>query len=113
MATGLVLAACAGTGPQNPSATSTAGPNATPASLTAANSGSTKLPKGFRRVTNNGQEYICQRQASTASRTEVVETCLSAAEFEEREKKGQDFLQGFQNRAVEPPVGNKAFTPGF
>jgi hypothetical protein len=113
MAIGLVLASCAGTGPQNPSATSTANVNTPPAPPAAANSGSTKLPKGFRRVTKDGQEYICEREASTASRTEIVETCLTAAEYESRTKNGQDFLQGMKGIAMPPPVGGKAFTPGF
>lgn len=115
MATGLVLTSCASTGPQNPSPATTASFIAPPAQPAAAKSGSTKLPKGLRRVTKDGQEFVCQREASTRSRTEIVETCLTAAEFEERTKKGQDFLQGLQNTTIPgsaAPTG-KTYTPGF
>ena len=65
-------------------------------------------------MTKNGEEYICRRETSTASRTEIVETCLTAAEFEDRAKKGQDFLEGLQSTQM--PAGQssgKTFTPGF
>jgi hypothetical protein len=113
LATGWVLAGCAGTGPQDPSATSAAGAKAQPVPMATANSGGTRLPKGFRRMTKDGQDYVCRRETAPGSRTEIVETCLTAAEFEERTAKGQDFLQGMQNATLQPPVGNKAFTPGF
>ena len=48
-------------------------------------------------MTKDGQDYTCEREAKSGSRTEFVETCLTAAEFEEREKKSQDFLHGLQN----------------
>ena len=112
LATALVLSACAGTGPQNPSDTPSA--SAPPAPQATANTGSTRLPKGMRRVTRDGQEYICRRETSTASRTEIVETCLTAAEFEERTKKGQGFLQGLQDSTLAAPApSGKTFTPGF
>jgi hypothetical protein len=65
-------------------------------------------------VTKDGQDYICEREAKSGSRTEFVDTCLTAAEFEEREKKGQDFLHGLQNTTAPTGTPNgKTFTPGF
>ena len=114
LVTGLVLTACAGTGPQTTPAATAPVAGATQATPAAASPGSTRLPKGMRRVTRDGKDYVCQRETSTASRTEIVETCLTAAEFEERTKKGQSFLQGLQDTTVPglAPSG-KTFTPGF
>jgi hypothetical protein len=117
----VLLTACA-TNPSQPSAgaasvvpkTAQASPVA-PGTGTTATASTGKLPKGYRRMTQNGQEYVCRREAATGSRTEIVETCMTQAEFDDATKHGQAFLQDLQNTTVQPPasLGNKAFTPGF
>jgi len=113
---GLVVA-CADGAPQRPAqpAQPAASAPQPPRGATPAAASTEKLPKGYRRMSQNGQDYICRREIATASRTEIVETCLTQAEFEEATKKGQSFLQGLQGTPVQPPasLGNKAFTPGF
>ena len=100
--------ACADGAPSRPA--QPAQPAATPVTASAE-----KLPKGYRRMSKNGQDYICRRETATGSRTDIVETCLTQAEYEETTKNGQSFLQGLQGTPVQPPasLGNKAFTPGF
>ena len=115
-AAGLAVA-CADSAPQRPAPPAqpaAAAPQA-PRAATPATASTEKLPKGYRRMSQNGQDYICRREIATASRTEIVETCLTPAEYEEATKNGQSFLQGLQGTPVQPPasLGNKAFTPGF
>ena len=97
--------------PAQPAATAPPAPRA----ATPATASTEKLPKGYRRMSKNGQDYICRRETATGSRTDIVETCLTQAEYEETTKNGQSFLQGLQGTPVQPPasLGNKAFTPGF
>ena len=109
--------ACADGAPQRPAQAVQPASTAPqpPRAATPGTASTEKLPKGYRRMSKNGQDYICRRETATASRTEIVETCLTPAEFEEATKNGQSFLQGLQGTPVQPPasLGNKAFTPGF
>lgn len=83
-----MLAACAGTPPE---AQGTKVAVATPAlvagpvasSATSATSAKDRrLETGDRkRVVRNGQEYYCQRQGVTGSRTKVIESCLTKEEL--------------------------------
>ena len=115
-AAGLVVACAGGAPPRpaQPAPPAATSPQAKPAAKPATAS-TEKLPKGYRRMTKDGQDYICRRETATASRTEIVETCQTQAEFEEATKNGQSFLQGLQSTPVQPPasLGGKAFTPGF
>jgi hypothetical protein len=118
LTTAVLLMACADGAPQRPAQPAQPVPMAPQAARTAtpATTASTeKLPKGYRRMPKNGQDYICRRETAKASHTEIVGTCLTQAEFDEATKNGQSFLQGLQGTPVQPPacVGGKAFTPGF
>lgn len=78
------LAGCAGTPPEvqdRTMAVAAPAPSAGPVASSVASSTSgqdRRLENADRkRVVRNGQEYYCQRQAVTGSRTKVIESCMT------------------------------------
>lgn len=72
-AASVLLVACAGTPSEAPRAAELAA-----GSVAASTAADRKLENmDRRRVVRNGQEYYCQKQGVTGSRTKVIENCLT------------------------------------
>jgi len=107
-----LLVACAGPSPNVGSMSASTVLAAQPA--LGPNASAEKLPRGYRHLKKDGKDYICERQATTGSRTAIDEICLTEAEFAARTKDGQDALQAFKEQVLPAALpSGRTFTPGF
>lgn len=63
---------------------------------------------GYRMVTRNGAEVYCKRQLVTGSRTNVTETCLTAAQMEAQKRGADDTMRRVNDMSNVPPGTNPA-----
>ena len=119
LAAGLVLAACAGTPPEYPIRAAHGWSRCTAGGCSGACSlfewREHEASQGLPTSDEGWPGVYLPARASPESRAAVVETCLTAAEFEERAKNGQDFRKGLQETPSPGPVRNgwQGLYPGF
>jgi hypothetical protein len=90
----LVLSACAGNARPRPQEADA--PAATAAAATA-----TPATAGRRATTRNGEQVYCKRELLTGSRTQSIETCLTAAQLEQQ----RNNVDAMMRRAQETRAG--------
>jgi hypothetical protein len=81
----LALAACAATGPPQPSHAAAA------------------APASYKRVVRNGVTLYCRKEMPTGTRF-VEETCLTQAQMDAQQKNAQGFTDDVHGMTVLPPT---------
>jgi hypothetical protein len=112
----LLLSACSDEPVREPATAKTSVAASTDKSRTAGTP--QKMPPGFKKVVRDGQEVFCRRELATGSRTEIVETCMTQAEYLERMEQDQDVLSRARGLASPGPTGSNPLgaaggRPGF
>jgi hypothetical protein len=99
VAAAAALTACASHRPENSTATTSASGKAPAADASAPNTAKTTVPKGYRLVVKQGNEYFCRTQAVTGSHTLRTEICVT-----------QDELDADRNHSAS--IGSNPHAPG-
>jgi hypothetical protein len=86
----------------------------TPAASSSSSSSSSasskfEVPEGYKRVVMNGEERFCRNEATTGSRVQNRQVCLTRQQLLDRQNNSQDFIQGVQRNGTDHVI---ATTPG-